>query len=315
MVKSKRMSSTRQGKPFLDLTLQDKTGTIEAKVWDDAEAHDGKFVRGDVIKIKAEVDEWQGRMQLKIKQLRRAAENDDVDMEALIPSSDQDPEAMKNYLRRMIENMENPFLQGLLKVMFEDQKFMALFTEGAGARDLHHAYRGGLLEHTVNMLKIAQFLLDEIFPGLDRSLVLTGVMLHDVGKVMELDSQKEISYTREGYLLGHIYMGSRIIEQYARQVPDFPEDALTRLQHIILSHHGEREWGAVVLPMTPEAMLIHQIDNLEAKTHMVLKAIDQDPHTNEEFTAYHKTLKRHFFKGPFVGATRPCLTDEPESED
>ncbi len=297
MVKSKRMQKTRQGKPYLDLTLQDASGTVESKLWEDAELYDGQFERGDVVKVQADVDEWQNRMQFRIKRLRKAEESDNVDLSVLIPCSEQDTGEMLDYLREVAGDLQDPYLRDLLATMLDDPDFIEVFERSAAARDLHHVYQGGLLEHTVNMLKVAKFVTDEIYPDLDQGLVLCGVILHDIGKTQELDSKGEIAYTTEGYLLGHLYIGTKILHKYAAMLPEFPEELLTRLEHIILSHHGEKEWGSPVVPMTAEAMIIHHLDNLDAKTNMVLKAIDSDQNLNEEFTAYHRTLRRHFYKG------------------
>jgi len=170
------------------------------------------------------------------------------------------------------------------------------FKQSAAARALHHGYHGGLLEHTVNMLKMAESICDRVYPELNRDLVYVGILYHDLGKIRELHSGTHVELTTEGHLLGHIYMGTRVLRHYVEQLSDFPESLVMQVEHIILSHHGEKEWGSPVVPMTAEALFVHHLDNLDAKTHMALKTIENDPN-GEEFTAYHRNLGRHFFKG------------------
>ena len=295
LVKSKKKSTTRNDKLYLDLELQDKTGIIKAKVWDEAEKVDQECARGDVVKIQAEVEQYRDVLQLKIKRLRRAGP-EETDLAELLPASDKDASALLQDLRALIATIKNPHLQNLLELFFADQKFVAKLSVSAAARNVHHSFRGGLLEHVHAMTRIAAFLVETIYPGLDRDLVIAGAILHDAGKIDELNSEREISYTREGFLQGHIHLGLMMIHEKALTLPEFPPELLLHLEHIVLSHHGEREWGSPVLPATPEAMLIHHVDNLDAKTTMVLEAIRGDKNLDEEFTEYHRTLERHFYK-------------------
>jgi len=295
LVKSKKKSTTRNDKPYLDLELQDKTGLIKAKVWDDADQVDRECSRGDVVKVQAEVEQYRDVLQLKIKRLRRA-EPEEADLAELLPTTEKDAGALLNDLRELIATIKNPSLRQLLELFFADPDFVSKLTTSAAARNIHHSYRGGLLEHIHTMTRIAAFLVENIYPALDRDLVIAGAILHDVGKIQELDSEREISYTREGFLQGHIHLGVKMIHEQAAAVPGFPPELLLHLEHIVLSHHGEREWGSPVLPATPEAMLIHHVDNLDAKTTMVLEAIKGDKNLDEEFTEYHRTLERHLYK-------------------
>jgi 3'-5' exoribonuclease len=299
LVKSKRSAKTKADKTYLNIDLQDRTGIINAKVWEDAEACDELFQRGDVIKIRADVDEFRGRLQLKLKKLRAVDNSDaeDFSLDDLIPSTEKNPDAMLEYLIERIAEMKNPHLKALLELFFQDEEFLARLKKSAAARNIHHAFRGGLLEHVHSMTRIAMFLSEQIYPDLDQDLILAGTLLHDLGKMDELDSEMEVSYTDEGYLLGHIYLSARMMEEKVKDIPDFPEELRLHLLHIILSHHGEHEWGSPVLPATPEAMLIHHIDNLDAKVNMVKEAIASDRNLDETFTEYHSALQRHLYKG------------------
>lgn len=295
LLKSKRRGTTRQGAPYLDLELQDRTGIIKAKVWEEVERAEEECRRGDVIKVEAVVEEFNRRLQLRVKRLRRA-EAEETDLAELLPASEKDVGAMLAALKERIATVQNPHLRRLLDLFFGDAEFVNQLAVSAAARNLHHSCRGGLLEHVYVMVQIADWLVTNIYPSLDRDLVLAGTILHDIGKIRELDSQLEISYTREGFLAGHIYLGLKMIHERLQTIPDFPAELLLHLEHIVLSHHGEREWGSPVLPATPEAMLIHHVDNLDAKTTMALEAIRADKNLDEEFTEYHQTLARHFYK-------------------
>lgn len=298
LVKSKRRLNTRAGKPYLDIDLIDRTGLINAKVWDNAEKFAGLFERGDVIKVKGVVEDYKGTRQLRAMEVRAHEDKDGVDMGDLVKSSAQDLETMFSYILEAIESMEDEHLRALLAAFFDDRDFKDAFCKSAAARNVHHVYLGGLLEHTVKVVKLARFAAEEIYKDeVDPDLVVAGAILHDVGKVRELDSSAEIGYTSEGYLVGHIALGSFMLRERAATLPDFPEATLMELDHIILSHHGEKEWGSPVVPMTAEAIIVHNADNLDAKTQIALTTITEDPNLEEEFTQYHYTMRRHFYKG------------------
>ena len=297
LVKSKRQKTTKAGDPFVDLDLTDRTGMINAKLWSNLRDYFDLFERDDVVMVKAVVEDYQGKKQLKIAELRPAAEQDKVDMTELIKRSSRDPETELAYLREQIQSLQNEHLRALLEIFFDDQELVSAFKKSAAARNLHHVYQGGLLEHTVKVVKLARFAAEELYAEeVDRDLVIAGAILHDVGKITELNSEAAISYTTPGYLIGHITLGSIMMREAAEKIPGFPEPLRLELDHIILSHHGEREFGSPVLPMTPEAMVVHIADNLDAKTNMVLSAIAEDQNVEEDFTQYHKALNRHFFK-------------------
>jgi 3'-5' exoribonuclease len=196
----------------------------------------------------------------------------------------------------MIEEVKNPHLKELLYFFFDDEQMAEKIKRGPAARNIHQAYMGGLLEHVWHMARVARAVVREVYPKLDYDMVVTGILLHDLGKLEELEFSPAISYTKLGYLQGHIFIGLKMVDEKLRKLPDFPDELRLHLEHIILSHHGEKEWGSPILPATPEAMLVHQIDNLDAKLSIVLEAIDQDLNEDEDFTNYHQTLERHLYK-------------------
>jgi len=306
IIKSKRIRQTRDEKFFIDLDLQDASGSLNAKIWDNYERVKDEFERGDVVKVEASVDQYKDTNQAKIKKLRKARPEDPVDWDLLVASSPEDVEMMFKEVRGFIEEVKNPHLKELLYLFFDDEELAGKIKRGAAARNIHQAYMGGLLEHVWHMAKIARAVIREVYPKLNSDLVMTGVLLHDLGKIQELEFSPSISYTKLGYLEGHIFLGLKMLNEKLRLLPSFPDELRLQLEHIIISHHGEREWGSPILPATPEAMLVHHIDNLDARVTIVLEAISGDLNEAEDFTNYHQILERHLYK------RRP---DEGEDEE
>jgi 3'-5' exoribonuclease len=299
LVKSKRQKTTKSEKIYLDIDLVDKSGTINGKVWDRAEHFSLLFSRGEVVKVRAIVEKYQNRPQLKIAEIRAVSSEDDFKMSDFIRCSSYDAEEMLGFFRDEIEKISDQDLKALLNSFFDEEKFIEDFKKSAAARNIHHSYQGGLLEHTMKVTKTALFAADTLYPGeVNRDLLLAGAILHDIGKIHELDSDAEFSYTTEGYLMGHLMIGASWVKERAWGIDGFSEDVLLELMHIILSHHGEKEWGSPIVPMTPEAMIIHMADNLDAKTQISLEAISEDPNEEEDFTQYVRVLGRHFYKSP-----------------
>jgi 3'-5' exoribonuclease len=295
LVKSKRVKESRTKKVFLDIDFMDRTGLINGKVWDNAEHFSTLFERGDVVKVKADVVEYQGSRQFRVQQIRKATDADRPPLEELMRSS-ADIEGQMKYLRDRIEAMTDPGLKKLMLAFFDDAEFVKLFSRSAAARNVHHAFIGGLVEHTVHVLKISDHAAT-LYPSVNPDLVAAGAILHDAGKVRELDSVAEVGYTADGYMIGHISLGYIMLHERAAKIPELDPRTLLELEHIILSHHGEREFGSPVVPMTAEAMIVNHADNLDAKTEICLASIAEDPNDAEQFTQYHRLLNRHFYKG------------------
>ena len=296
IIKSKRIRQTRDNKFFIDVDLQDASGSLNAKIWDDYDRLKDEFERGDVVKVEASIDQYKDQLQAKIKRLRKSRPDDPVDMSALMPITKEDIETMYSEVLKMIEEVKNPHLKELLYFFYDDEESAEKIKRAPAARNIHQAYVGGLLEHVWHMAKSGRALLREVYPQLDPDLVVAGILIHDLGKLLELELSPAISYTKLGYLEGHIFLGLKMLDEKLRKLPDFPDELRLQLEHIILSHHGEKEFGSPVLPATPEAMLIHQIDNLDAKLAIVQEAILADLNEAEDFTNYHQVLERHLYK-------------------
>jgi 3'-5' exoribonuclease len=264
LVLGKQTRTTKQNKAYLNLTLGDKTGQIEARVWELADPRIAKdFDRGDVVKVRGSASRYEERTQLKVDQLRKAqaSEADKLDM---LPATTRDVGELWRQLQATVESLTNPDLKRLLNALLGDVSLAQAYREAPAARQLHHAWLGGLLEHVVSLLGLADRVAAH-YPLLDRDLLLTGVILHDIGKIRELEWQTGFDYTVEGVLLGHIQIGVDLVEKTIAGLPDFPPRLRTLVLHMILSHHGKLEFGSPKLPMIPEALVLNFVDDLDAK--------------------------------------------------
>jgi 3'-5' exoribonuclease len=264
LVLSKQQRSTKANKPYLNLSLGDKTGQIEARVWDPTDPRIAKdFNQGDIVKVRGTATRFEERCQMKIDQLRLAAPHE-VDKADLLPATTSDVGQMWAQLEATIDGFANPDLKRLLKVLVADSAIAQAYREAPAARQLHHAWLGGLLEHVISLLGLAESVAAH-YPMLDRDLLLTGVILHDIGKIRELTWDVGFDYSVEGILLGHIQMGVDLVEKTITALPDFPERLRALVIHMILSHHGKLEFGSPKLPMIPEALALNFVDDLDAK--------------------------------------------------
>lgn len=274
LVLAKQQRTTKTNKPYLNLILGDKSGQIEARVWDLDDTRITKdFDRGAIVKVRGSCSRFEDRLQMKIEQLR-PAQPDEVEKSDLLPATGYDINDLWRQLANFVEDMVNPDLKRLLKAILADPSIAAAYREAPAARQLHHAWLGGLLEHVVSLLRLGERVAGH-YPLLDRDLLLTGVILHDIGKIRELSWDSGFDYTIEGVLLGHIQMGVDIVEKAIAGLPEFPDRLRTLVLHLILSHHGKLEFGSPKLPMIPEALALNFIDDLDAKMQAVLSEFEK----------------------------------------
>ncbi len=296
LVKAKEVWSKRTtGEPYLSLTLGDKSGNLDAKMWDNVEAIEPTFDRDDFVKVKGRVQLYQDKRQLTIHRIRRCQETE-VDLGDYFPKTTQDVEAMFGELLHLVEQIREPYLKQLLSHLLNDSEFVIKFKEAPAAKSLHHAWLGGLLEHTLSLCKLCQ-LAAQHYPELDLDLLLTGAILHDVGKTEELSYSRSFAYTSEGQLLGHMILELDLVNQKMARIADFPPKLKTLIQHLIISHHGEYEFGSPKLPMFPEALVLHFLDNLDSKLASMQDLIASDVNPDPDWTAYNPRLGRPLFKG------------------
>jgi 3'-5' exoribonuclease len=305
LVTDKQLRANRNGNLYLQVELRDRTGSISARLWNAGENLFRLFEAGDFLLVRGKVQLFQGALQLILNHIERA-EAEKVDLADFLPHTEQDVGKLLDRLRSTLLRLANPHLRALAECFFMDDEFVRSFCQvPAGVRN-HHAYLGGLLEHVVTLIEAAERLLP-LYPELDRDLLLMGIFLHDVGKVRELSCDKVFAYTDEGQLIGHLVIGVEMLNEKLRRVSDltgepFPAELLLRLKHMILSHHGTYEFGSPRLPMTPEAIALHYLDNLDAKIHSFTRDIREDRNQTSSWTPFNQSLQRRLFKGTADGA-------------
>ena len=274
LVLAKQLRTTKTNKPYLNLILGDKTGQLEARVWEVTDPRIAKdFERGDIVKARGTASKFDDRLQMKVDQLRVAqdAEFDRMDM---LPSTTYDVAELWRLLRGFVDSLVNPDLKRMLLALLDDPAIAEAYREAPAAKQLHHAWLGGLLEHVISLCTLADRVAPH-YPLIDRDLLLTGVILHDIGKVRELSWAVGFEYTLEGTLLGHIQIGAALAERTMDSLPDFPPKLKILVLHMILSHHGKLEFGSPKLPMIPEALMLNFIDDLDAKMQAVQGEFDK----------------------------------------
>jgi 3'-5' exoribonuclease len=295
LLAERSIANKKDGNPFINLTLADRTGQVKGVVWDQVERISAAAAEGDFVHVRAQVGEYRGSLQLVVKDMLKIAP-DQVDAGDFLPTTGRDVDKMFERLRDMTARMQNPHLKALFEAFWGDADFVARFTRAPAAKHMHHAYIGGLLEHTLSMAVLADMLAGH-YGGVDRDLLLAGVILHDVGKVRELDYTRHIDYTDEGRLLSHIVIGLSMLDARLEALPDFPPVLAQLLKHMIVSHHGAREFGSPEPPKTIEAVLLNYIDEMDSRVNSIREYVAKDP-SDGSWTPYHRLLERHFYKGP-----------------
>jgi 3'-5' exoribonuclease len=300
LVTEKQLRANRNGNLYLQLELRDRTGAITARLRNAGEHLFRSFEESDFLRIKGKVQLFQGTLQMILSQLERVSD-EHVELADFLPHTEHDVSKLFERLRGLLMRLGNPHLRALVECFLMDDDFVHAFCKvPAGIRN-HHAYLGGLLEHVVTLLDAADRLLP-LYPELDRDLLFAGIFLHDVGKVRELSFGRVFSYTDPGQLVGHLVIGVEMLNEKVARVPDltgepFPAELLLRLKHMILSHHGTYEFGSPRLPMTPEAVALHYLDNLDAKVHSFTRDIREDRNQASAWTPFNQSLQRRLFKG------------------
>ena len=300
LVTDKQLKENRNGVTFLQVDLADRTGSITARMWNAGEPQFRLFEIGDFLAIKAKVQLFQGSLQMILNSFEKA-DASHVDLAEFMPHTKQDIGKLTDRLKTTLRKLSNPHLKALAETYFIDDEFMRGFTKAPAGIKVHHAYIGGLLEHVVTMLDIADKILP-LYPDVNRDLVLMGVFLHDTGKIRELSFSRVFAYSDEGQLLGHLTIGLEMLGEKVRQVPDltgepFPAETLLRLKHLILSHHGEPQFGSPKVPMTPEAVALHTIDLMDSRIFIALREIEDDKKYPTTWTPYNHALQRRLYKG------------------
>lgn len=282
-------NSPRTGTSWLQLELGDRTGSISAKMWDNFAALEKTFEQDDVILVRARVKVYNGQKELTLEQIVPAAERD-YDLGDFLPHTRHDIEKLYAELRASIAAMKNPWLKQLLTSVVDDPVLSPKIKRAPAAMVMHHAFIGGLLEHIVSLIGLGKKVAEH-YPELDADLLLTGIVLHDIGKIEELRYARAIGYTTEGRLLGHIMIGVQLVREKIRAIPQFPAPLAVLVEHLILSHHGSHEFGSPSLPQTREAVALHFLDDMDSKM-AAMRATLESPTAEDDWTERNPSLRR-----------------------
>jgi 3'-5' exoribonuclease len=294
VVASKQVKPKKTGEPYLALTLVDRTGRIEAKMWDNvSEAIDG-CDQDDFIKVKGVINKYNNRFQLTVHKLRRLEESE-VEYADYLPKTTKDIEELWRMLGEYVAGFRNEHLKKLVQAFMADEEIAGAYKHAPAAKTMHHAYIGGLLDHVVSLMGAGD-LLSRNYPQIDRDLLLTGAFLHDIGKIHELAFSRSFAYTTRGQLLGHMIIELEMLQAKVAEVPGFPEELKTLVQHLIISHHGEYEFGSPKLPMFPEALMLHYLDDLDSKMEAMRAQYERE--SDLEWTSRNYSLDRMLLNVP-----------------
>lgn len=277
---------------FVRMKLADKTGSVSANIWNNARQIGQKFNEGDIIKIKGVVISYKSQIQITVNKVRVLSE-EEYDLVEYIETTSKDINKLSDKLFEYIENIQDVYLKELLLSIFEDKEFFTLFANSPAAKTWHHNYLGGLLEHTISVTTICDFV-SHLYP-LNKDLLITGAILHDIGKVYEYHVKPTIDFSVEGRLVGHIPLGDKVVCEKAAKINNFPKELLMKLRHLILAHHGEYEKASARLPQTLEAIVLHYSDNLDAQTVGVQQLIQAVKNPDADWTEYDRLNNRYFY--------------------
>ena len=298
-VAQKDLRTTKKGTRFISAKLRDRTGEVPAVMWDATEALFAAIPQGGYALVKGHVGQFNDAPQIVIEAMRPARDNE-VDLADFLPKGPGDPDEHLARLKQVLDAVERPALRALLDAVWADADLMVALKRAPAAEKLHHAYLGGLLEHTLSVAEAA-VLLSRHYPKLDRDLLLVGVLWHDIGKVRELHYAESFGYTDSGKLVGHLVQGVLMLEEKIREVrsrgTEFPETLAHVLRHLVLAHHGEHAFGSPKLPMTAEAFALHHLDNLDAKLHAFWRDVAADADPSRRWTAWNRMFGGALFKG------------------
>lgn len=305
LVKEKSSGITKTGNAYLKLKLVDHSGEIEGRIWTSVETFADSFEKDDFVHIMGKAVSFQEHLQLNITQIERIGE-EEILFSDFFPMAEKDIDEMFHSLIEISQQIKNPHLSQLLQLFWEDESFIKRFKMAPASKWLHHNYLGGLLEHTFSLV---QLVLKNVshYIGLNLDLLLTASILHDLDKVDELSYHRSFDYSDEGRLLGHIILGLERVEDKIRQLPDFPKDLSTLLKHLLLSHHGQYIWGSPKRPMTLEAVMLHYLDDMDAKMNGIQQFIKKQVPDGSRWSAYHRIFEQYFYV--------PTLLEQMELSD
>jgi len=290
VVASKQVKAKKNGEPYLALILADRSGQIEAKMWDNVDEFILAFEQDDFLKVKGLVNKYKNRFQLTIHKLRRMDESD-IDFTDYLPKTTKDIGELWRTLTEFVATFQNPHLKSLVELFMADSEIAERYRNAPAAKTLHHAYIGGLLDHVVSLFRSCD-LVSRNYPQVNRDLLLTGAFLHDIGKIQELTYNRAFSYSTRGQLLGHMIIELEMLQAKLAKLPGFPEELKILLEHMIISHHGQYDFGSPKLPMFPEALMLHYLDDLDSKMEAMRAHFEREAELEGPWTSYNASLGR-----------------------
>ncbi|HET8827054.1 MAG TPA: HD domain-containing protein [Terriglobales bacterium] len=321
VVISKQVKPKKTGEPYLALTLGDRCGQIEAKMWDNVEDSLDAFEQEDFLKIKGLLNKYKNRFQLTIHKLRKLGDSE-IDFGDYLPKTTKDVEELWRTVVEFVATFKDPNLRALVQSFIADPEIAEAYKNAPAAKSLHHAYIGGLLDHVVSLLRSCD-LVCRNYPQINRDLLLTGAFLHDIGKIHELTYNRSFSYTSRGQLLGHMIIELEMLQKKLTGLPNFPDEMKTLIEHLIISHHGQYDFGSPKLPMFPEALMLHYLDDLDSKMESMRAHFEREAENESSWTSYNASLGRtllntaKFLKkeDPAAVAAAAASTAEPSAEN
>jgi 3'-5' exoribonuclease len=299
LAKEKRLGTTKRGDPFLSVTLGDRTGDVEARIWEKADAFSSLFNEGDILEVVGYAGSYRNQIQLTLTDLK--VSKADADPALFIESTTKDVALMMSSLREILNGIEDSRLKTLVDRFLSDRHFISLLKKAPAAKNFHHNYLGGLLEHTLSVCKMILAAVEH-YPELDRDLLLAAAFLHDIGKIREYRFDDRIDYTDEGRLLGHLILGVAMLDEKLSEMKQFPLDLSLRLKHLILSHHGQYEFGSPKRPKFLEAFALHLLDDLDAKLNGLKRFMEHDQRAGG-WTNFNRMFERYLLKGDVSSET------------
>jgi 3'-5' exoribonuclease len=295
VLRKQEIRDTLEGKKFLKLELGDRTGRIDGVVWDNADQIYGSAQTGDIVKIKAWVTTYKEMPQLKVERLRKAKE-EEIDLSDFLPASERDLDSLNDEFEKVVSSIQNRHLRKLLDLLCKDSSVAEKLKTTPGGKLWHHAYVGGLLEHTLRVVQICENAAT-MYELVDRDLLITGTLVHDIGKISSYSARGFFDYTDEGRLIGHIVSGNELIDRKIRMIEDFPSELALRLKHLILSHQGQLEFASPVVPKTLEAIILHYADDMDAKADAFSHIIKTQKSKGKRWSDWVNLINRYIYLG------------------
>ena len=290
VVAVKQVKSKKNGELYLSLMLADRTGQLQANMWDNVGDTISSFDQDDFIKVKGILHKYNGRWQMTVHKIRKLGESE-IDYSDYLPKTSKDVDQLWKTLCDYVDSFQNTWLKSLLHEFISDEALVAAYKNAPAAKTLHHAFVGGLLDHVVSLFTVCD-LASRNYPQVNRDLLLTGAFLHDIGKLHELAYQRSISYTTKGQLLGHMIIELEMLHEKLTHLPGFPDELKILLEHMIISHHGQYEFGSPKLPMFPEALMLHYLDDLDSKMEAMRAQFEREADLDTPWSSYNPSLAR-----------------------